>query len=255
MENTVVAYAVGLIFLLVVIVGGLWFLQKDELPKRQAYADFAQCLKDNDAAFYGAFWCPACAQQKALFDGAEKKLPYIECSTPDRTGQTAVCEEKGVRSYPTWEFADGRRACGIISAEVLAYLSGCPMPSGESGEETVQDIYIRLVEEPMAERLRSEGKPVEEQELQLEETKEIINALMLLRHQVSLDDAEEPGPLFSAIYEVAYQCAAPETAAVEEEIAEPESAVITNDGETDEGQLEAMIQAIEAKEAGGTAGE
>ncbi|HEY4504811.1 MAG TPA: hypothetical protein VJI73_03495, partial [Candidatus Paceibacterota bacterium] len=28
---------------------------------------FANCLKDRGAIFYGAFWCPHCANQKKLF--------------------------------------------------------------------------------------------------------------------------------------------------------------------------------------------
>ena len=31
------------------------------------YDGFAQCLKDKGATFYGAFWCPHCKAQKALF--------------------------------------------------------------------------------------------------------------------------------------------------------------------------------------------
>jgi hypothetical protein len=31
------------------------------------YDLFAQCLKDKDAKFYGAFWCPHCQNQKAMF--------------------------------------------------------------------------------------------------------------------------------------------------------------------------------------------
>src|SRR5262245_50308877 len=71
------------------------------------YDAFAQCLKDKGAVFYGAFWCPHCQAQKKLFGSSASLLPYVECSTLDGNAQTAVCTDKKIASYPTWEFADG----------------------------------------------------------------------------------------------------------------------------------------------------
>jgi hypothetical protein len=85
----------------------------------------AQCLKDKGAVFYGAFWCSHCRSQKALFGDAAPALPYVECSTPDGKGQTLVCREKKIESYPTWVFADGSLLNGSQSLEVLAEKSGC----------------------------------------------------------------------------------------------------------------------------------
>ncbi len=65
---------------------------------------FAQCVKDSGATFYGAFWCPHCQSQKAMFGRSAKLLPYVECSTPDSKGQLQVCKDAGVVSYPTWDF-------------------------------------------------------------------------------------------------------------------------------------------------------
>ena len=42
---------------------------------------FAQCLKEEGAVFYGAFWCPHCQRTKAMFGSAAASLPYVECST------------------------------------------------------------------------------------------------------------------------------------------------------------------------------
>ena len=36
------------------------------------YDDFAQCLTENDAKMYGAFWCPHCKEQKAMFGSSWK---------------------------------------------------------------------------------------------------------------------------------------------------------------------------------------
>ncbi len=97
------------------------------------YDDFAQCLKDKGAVFYGAFWCPHCQNQKKLFGSSQKLLPYVECSTPDGQNQTRICIDKKVESYPTWEFADGSRIKGEASLQTLSEKSSCPLSSDSSG--------------------------------------------------------------------------------------------------------------------------
>lgn len=92
------------------------------------YDEFAQCLGDKGAVFYGAFWCPHCANQKRLFGSSAKLLPYVECSTPDGQGKTAQCLEKNIEGYPTWEFADGSRLSGEIPLATLAEKTACVLP-------------------------------------------------------------------------------------------------------------------------------
>jgi hypothetical protein len=91
------------------------------------YDDFAQCLKDKGAMFYGAFWCPHCQTQKLTFGKSAKKLPYTECSTPDGRGQLQVCKDNGVTGYPTWKFADGTELSGEQSFETLAEKTQCEL--------------------------------------------------------------------------------------------------------------------------------
>jgi hypothetical protein len=85
----------------------------------------ASCIAESGATFYGAFWCPHCNSQKQAFGKSAGLLPYSECSTPDGQGQTAVCTEMGIESYPTWVLADGTRVSGVQSLETLAALTGC----------------------------------------------------------------------------------------------------------------------------------
>ena len=92
------------------------------------YDEFATCLKDKGAVFYGAFWCPHCQTQKKLFGSSQKLLPYVECSTPDGNSQTQACIDKGVASYPTWEFADGSKLTGEIPLIQLAEKTECVLP-------------------------------------------------------------------------------------------------------------------------------
>ncbi len=109
-------------------------------PIRLAAVDkVAQCLTDAQAKFYGASWCPHCANQKALFMKSVKKLPYIECSTAGAgSPQTQVCIDAGIQSYPTWVFTDGE----IMSQEVapidLASKVSCSLTEEETAELNLQ---------------------------------------------------------------------------------------------------------------------
>lgn len=115
----------GLIALVIVLViGGSFFVSKQ--PGK--LDSFAQCLKDKEAVFYGAFWCPHCQATKALFGRSAKYLPYVECSTSDGQGQLQICKDKGVQGYPTWDFANGNRLTGELTLEQLANETGCALP-------------------------------------------------------------------------------------------------------------------------------
>ncbi len=90
--------------------------------------DFAACLKDKGATFYGAFWCPHCQNQKQMFGKSVKLLPYVECSAPDGNSQLPVCNNKKIESYPTWEFKDGSRETGEVPLVTLSEKTGCQLP-------------------------------------------------------------------------------------------------------------------------------
>ena len=80
-------------------------------------------LRDSGARFYGAYWCPACQEQKALFTASVDRLPYVECTPGGRSGPRAVdCVTRNIQDYPTW-IIDGRRHTGVVSVERLGRLS------------------------------------------------------------------------------------------------------------------------------------
>lgn len=85
----------------------------------------AQCIANSGTKYYGAFWCPHCQEQKRVFSKSAKLLPYVECSTPDQKGQTQVCIDQGIETYPTWIFADGTRETGVKTTEYLAEKTAC----------------------------------------------------------------------------------------------------------------------------------
>ncbi len=96
-------------------------------PADGRYDEFTKCLSDKDIKMYGAFWCPHCQEQKRLFGSSQKYLNYVECSTPDGNGQTDICKNNQITSYPTWEMQDGTRLSGSQSFEKLSEISGCKL--------------------------------------------------------------------------------------------------------------------------------
>ena len=127
-KDSKVYLIVGLI-LAVVIIGLVIFVVKNSNSGPGKYDLFATALKNDGAVFYGAFWCPHCQAEKARFGSSEKFLPYVECSTPDGQGQTQVCKDKGIQSYPTWQFANSTTTVnGELELSDLAQRTSCPLP-------------------------------------------------------------------------------------------------------------------------------
>lgn len=122
--NTKVLVGIGAAVFIGFIALGVWM---NTLPGK--HDAFAQCLGDQGATFYGAFWCPHCQEQKSKFGRSEKELPYVECSLPSGQGQTQICIDKQITSYPTWEFADGSRLTGARELSELAEKTGCELPT------------------------------------------------------------------------------------------------------------------------------
>lgn len=108
----------------VIAIGGLIYV----MTQPGKYDTFAQCLEDEGAIFYGAFWCPHCQDQKSQFGVSKKHLPYVECSTPDAKDMTQQCKDEGIDGFPTWKFADGSTESGVLSMERLSEKTNCPLP-------------------------------------------------------------------------------------------------------------------------------
>ena len=114
------------LIVLIVIGGGVYLLAR-EAKKPGVYDTLAQCITDSGAKFYGAWWCPHCQAQKAMFGKSGKKLPYIECQTQSRQ-LTDECIAADIEGYPTWIFADGTRQTGEHTIEALAEKTNCELP-------------------------------------------------------------------------------------------------------------------------------
>jgi uncharacterized membrane protein len=82
----------------------------------------ARHLREQGAVMYGAYWCPRCTEQKALFGDAAKDIPYVECAKDGVNGRPDLCEKAGVKAFPTWVMGTERRE-GVQSLSALSAFS------------------------------------------------------------------------------------------------------------------------------------
>jgi uncharacterized membrane protein len=101
-------------------------------PEDPALRALAVHVADYGATMYGAWWCSHCEDQKAMFGGAARRLPYIECATgPQGSPQTRACNAAGISTYPTWEI-DGRRYPEVLTPSRLAELTGFDLAAAQA---------------------------------------------------------------------------------------------------------------------------
>jgi hypothetical protein len=92
-------------------------------------------LRAEGALFYGAWWCPACFQQKNLFGKqAGNALPYVECDDEGGGGRDR-CQAAGIRAFPTWEMEGRPRLEGVQTLEQLKAWSGFNTGSNKTSEQ------------------------------------------------------------------------------------------------------------------------
>lgn len=87
------------------------------------YTSFATCLTEHNVIMYGTDWCPHCQNQKKMFGRAFKNVLYVNCDV------SPICEEIGVKSYPTWSINGKLLDSGVKELEVLSRLSDCELPT------------------------------------------------------------------------------------------------------------------------------
>jgi len=103
-------------------------------PEGEAAPDlvaFAKALTTAGVKFYGAAWCPACTEQKRLFEDGAQFLPFIEVTNADRT-LNEIGEANDIEVFPTWVFADGTRLTGVQTLSDLSQRSGVAIPQSSS---------------------------------------------------------------------------------------------------------------------------
>jgi hypothetical protein len=66
-----------------------------------------------------------------MFGNSWNNIIYVECSLPNKEGQTQECKDAKIEGYPTWEFADGSRLSGEATFEQLSQKTGCALTSNQ----------------------------------------------------------------------------------------------------------------------------
>ncbi len=118
------------VIIVIVIIAALSFaaLQTTGTVPGQ-YDDFAQCLTDNGAVFYGSFECPHCTTQKNLFGNSMKFVNYVECG-PLGGPIRQECRDAEITAYPTW-IINGSQYLGTQELTRLGELTNCSLTTNE----------------------------------------------------------------------------------------------------------------------------
>lgn len=126
-------YLFGLAGLVVVALVG-FAVWSSQAPSR--YDDFAFCLSEKGVTMYGAWWCPHCARQKALFGTAFDQVTYVECSeNGSKSFNAQACTDVGIGDtygVPLWKTANGTLFEGEQTLARLSEVSGCALPEEQT---------------------------------------------------------------------------------------------------------------------------
>jgi len=97
--------------------------------KNHRYDGFAKCLASKQAKMYGLYWCPHCADQKAMFGASFHYVPYVECAIKDVPHELAPeCKAAGAKLFPSWQFGTDPPKEGVLSLQELSDKTGCRLP-------------------------------------------------------------------------------------------------------------------------------
>jgi glutaredoxin len=112
----------GIAVILVVAYVGFWY------HNNHRYDEFAKCLASQQAKMYGLYWCPHCADQKAMFGKSFRYVPYVECAIKDSHELAAACTAAGVKLFPSWQFGGNKPIEGVFPMQELSDKTGCSLP-------------------------------------------------------------------------------------------------------------------------------
>lgn len=92
------------------------------------YDGFAKCLSSKQAKMYGLYWCPHCAEQKAMFGKAFQYVTYVECGIKDSHELAPACSAAKVTLFPSWQFGANEPVPGVFPMQELSDKTGCSLP-------------------------------------------------------------------------------------------------------------------------------
>ena len=113
---------VGIVVVVIAAYAGFWYHSNHQ------YDGFAKCLSSKQAKMYGLYWCPHCAEQKAMFGKAFQYVPYVECGIKGSHELGAECTAAGVKLFPSWQFGGNKPIEGVFPMQELSDKTGCVLP-------------------------------------------------------------------------------------------------------------------------------
>lgn len=121
-KNSLLVYACVLVLFAAAYLAGRY-------RHNHKYDSFAQCLASKQAKMYGLYWCPHCADQKAMFGASFHYVPYVECAIKGSPRELApACKVAGVTLFPSWQFGMDPPHEGVLSLQALSEKTGCSLP-------------------------------------------------------------------------------------------------------------------------------
>lgn len=106
------------------------------------YSAIAKCLTQKGVVFYGAFWCPHCQEQKAIFGNDAKYVNFVECDPRGENAKPEECRERGIERYPTWFLPGQGNLVGLHKPEDLAAKVGCTDAASQTQALSQQGIVM-----------------------------------------------------------------------------------------------------------------
>ncbi len=111
----------GIVMVLILAYGAWWYYTNHR------YDGFAKCLASKQTKMYGLYWCPHCAEQKAMFGKAFQYVPYVECAIKGSRELAPACSAAGVKLFPSWQFGSNPPKEGVYPLEELSDKTGCAL--------------------------------------------------------------------------------------------------------------------------------
>ena len=112
----------GIVLIVAASYGGWWYYANHR------YDAFAKCLASRQTKMYGLYWCPHCAEQKAMFGKSFQYVTYVECAIKGSRELTPECKTAGVKLFPSWQFGTNTPKEGVFPMEELSDKTGCALP-------------------------------------------------------------------------------------------------------------------------------
>jgi len=111
----------------IAIILGVYLISKSNISLSPSGLDnFAKCITQSGAKMYGAYWCPHCKDQKALFGTSLQYINYVECDANGPNAQPEECQKAGITGYPTW-IINEKQYSGLQTLNKLASLTNCKL--------------------------------------------------------------------------------------------------------------------------------